>query len=44
MFDPATLTRTWAACGIEVFALERVRTVRGHYGLMALGGVEGGRT
>ena len=40
MFEPRTLADALAACGLELFALERVRPVRGHCGLMALAGVE----
>jgi hypothetical protein len=41
MFDPATLTTLFTVCGFELFSMERVRTVRGHCGLMALAGVAG---
>jgi SAM-dependent methyltransferase len=40
MFDPVTLGTALAACGLELFALERIRPVRGHCGLMALAGLE----
>jgi len=40
MFDPASLVRLLDCCGFHMFSLERTRTIRGHYSLMALGGVK----
>lgn len=38
MFDPNTLTKLLDDCGFEVFNLCRIKTIRGHYALMALSG------
>lgn len=38
MFDPETLTCFLSYCGFEVFSLCRLKTMRGHYALMALAG------
>lgn len=38
MFDSYTLITFLNDCGLEVFCLNRVRTKRGHYALMALAG------
>jgi len=36
MFDPETLTRLLKECGFEILALKRLKTMRGHFALMAL--------
>lgn len=38
MFNPMTLSTVLNACGFEIFALDRMKTARGHFALMALAG------
>lgn len=40
MFSPVTLSRLLDICGLEIFNLQRTKTIRGHYSLMSLSGIK----
>lgn len=41
MFNPSTITRLLDECGLEIYTLKRIKTIRGHYSLMLLAGKNG---